>query len=297
MARYSRLGYVALNVTDIDRSADFYERLLGLQFVGRGTSREAYFRCSNDHHNVVLYPAATAGLKRVAFQMESAADLAALRSRVEAAGLRAVEVEPSECAQLYQGPTFRVSEPYSGTALEFYAAPKPFEFTAFAPTVAKIERLGHVVVRSPDLERSSAVAQEAFNFRCSDKIVGLAHFLRCFPNQFHHSLAFTRGERSGLNHVNFMVTEIDDIGKAIHRLRKHDVPIVYGPGRHVPSESIFLYFLDPDGLTLEYSFGMETFDEVGARDPRALPPVRESFDYWDCVRDPRMGAVGAVERQ
>ena len=296
MARYSRLGYVALNVTDIERSVDFYERLLGLQLVGRGKSGEAYFRCSNDHHNVVLYPAPTAGLKRAGFLMESEADLSALRRRVEGAGLVARDVDPAECANLYQGPTFRVSEPHSGTILEFYAATQLFEHALFTPTVAKIERLGHVVVRSPDLEKSSAVAQEAFNFRCSDTIVGLAHFLRCYPNQFHHSLAFTRGERSGLNHVNFMVTEIDDVGKAIHRLRKNDVPIVYGPGRHVPSESIFLYFLDPDGLTLEYSFGMETFEEQGARGPRALPPVRESFDYWDCVRDPRMGAVGAVER-
>jgi 2,3-dihydroxy-p-cumate/2,3-dihydroxybenzoate 3,4-dioxygenase len=296
MARYSRLGYVALNVTDIERSVDFYERLLGLQLVGRGADGEAYFRCGDDHHNVVLYRAAAAGLKRIGFQMESEAELAVLRRRVEGSGLRPIDVDPAECARLYQGATMRVSEPHSGITLEFYGTTRPFEHAAFTPTVAKIERLGHIVVRSPDIERSSAVAQEAFNFRCSDTIVGMAHFLRCFPNQFHHSLAFTRGERSGLNHVNFMVTEIDDIGKAIHRLRKHDVPIVYGPGRHVPSESIFLYFLDPDGLTLEYSFGMETFEEEGARDPRALPPVRASFDYWDCVRDPRMGAVGAVER-
>ena len=85
MARYSRLGYVALNVTDIERSVDFYERLLGLQLVGRGKSGEAYFRCSNDHHNVVLYPAPIAGLKRVGFLMESEADLAGLRRRVEGA--------------------------------------------------------------------------------------------------------------------------------------------------------------------------------------------------------------------
>ena len=57
-----------------------------------------------------------------------------------------------------------------------------------------------------------------------------------------------------------------------------------------------MYFLDPDGITLEYSFGMETFEEIGARAPRTLPPVRESFDYWDNIPDPRMGSVGAVDR-
>ena len=54
-----------------------------------------------------------------------------------------------------------------------------------------------------------------------------------------------------------MVTDIDDIGKAVYRARKLDAPIVFGPGRHPPSESSFFYFLDPDGMTLEYSFGME----------------------------------------
>jgi 2,3-dihydroxy-p-cumate/2,3-dihydroxybenzoate 3,4-dioxygenase len=45
------------------------------------------------------------------------------------------------------------------------------------------------------------------------------------------------------------------------RMKKKQVPIVFGPGRHPPSGSVFLYFLEPDGMTLEYSFGMEEFPE------------------------------------
>ena len=36
-----------------------------------------------------------------------------------------------------------------------------------------------------------------------------------------------------------MVTDIDDIGIARHRIANSEIPIVFGPGRHEPSTSIF----------------------------------------------------------
>jgi 2,3-dihydroxy-p-cumate/2,3-dihydroxybenzoate 3,4-dioxygenase len=172
------------------------------------------------------------------------------------------------------------------------------EFTEvpFAPTVAQIARLGHVVIRTPAFEAAAENALGTFNFRRSDVIDGAVHFLRSFPVPFHHSLAFSCGESNGLHHVNFMVTEIDDIGKAITRMRRNGVDIVNGPGRHPPSNSVFLYFLDPDGMTIEYSFGMETFAETDAREARTLKPVPESFDSWGNIPDPRMGNGGVIER-
>ncbi len=92
------------------------------------------------------------------------------------------------------------------------------------------------------------------------------------------------------------LTEVDDIGRAIWRFNKAEVPIVHGPGRHPPSGSMFLYFLDPDGLTVEYSFGMEEFPEIDPREPRLLVRCQESFDFWGAVVDPRKGQVGAIEK-
>jgi 2,3-dihydroxy-p-cumate/2,3-dihydroxybenzoate 3,4-dioxygenase len=50
---------------------------------------------------------------------------------------------------------------------------------------------------------------------------------------------------------------------------------------------MFLYFLDPDGLTMEYSFGMEAFSETQPRAPRTLPLAPEWLDEWGSDRDPR----------
>ncbi|WP_226375477.1 VOC family protein [Effusibacillus dendaii] len=119
--------------------------------------------------------------------------------------------------------------------------------------------------------------------------------MRCFPNPYHHSFALGKSTRDNLNHINFMVTDINDIGIARNRMIDHNIPIVFGPGRHAPSDSIFLYFLDPDGLTNEYSFGMEEFPEQDARKPRMLEKSLDILDTWGGRTDPRFGTTGKIE--
>jgi 2,3-dihydroxy-p-cumate/2,3-dihydroxybenzoate 3,4-dioxygenase len=295
MARYNKLGYVALGVSDTARSAAFYEDAVGLERVGTGERGEVYLRCSQDHHNLVLEPGPV-GLRRLGWQMESAAEVDAMAQRARAAGVAVSEVPRAESDALQQDRSIRLVEPNSGAVMEYYSRIGQAD-APFGQPHAKIERLGHVVLRTPNVAAAAATAVEVLNFRRSDSIDGMVNFLRCFPNRFHHSLAFTRGEANGLHHVNFMVTEIDDIGRALTRLKRKEVPIVFGPGRHPPSESVFLYFLDPDGMTVEYSFGMETFEEVGAREHRVLPPVPASFDSWGNVPDPRFGRTGEILRE
>ena len=58
----------------------------------------------------------------------------------------------------------------------------------------------------------------------------------------------------------------------------------------------FLFFIDPDGLSIEFGHGMEMFPEVGARAHRVFPPKPESFDSTGGARDPRMAAAGDIER-
>jgi 2,3-dihydroxy-p-cumate/2,3-dihydroxybenzoate 3,4-dioxygenase len=88
---------------------------------------------------------------------------------------------------------------------------------------------------------------------------------------------------------------VDDIGKANNRFKKNGVPIVFGPGRHPPSESMFFYFVDPDGHWNEYSFGMEEFPEESARGPRRLPAGLASIDYWGGAPDPDYPQKGVIE--
>jgi 2,3-dihydroxy-p-cumate/2,3-dihydroxybenzoate 3,4-dioxygenase len=280
-------------VTDLDRSLAFYRDLVGLELV-RHDAGSAIFRCGERHHDVVLLAADSPGLKRVAFELEAAADLGAARDRFATLGLEVADVGAEERAQLRQGETIRVREPCSGLEFEFFIdGERPV--TDFAPTVAKITRVGHVVIEVTDLAAVLGFLVDHANFRTSDYVEGRIHFLRCFPNPLHHSFAVQQGAENRLHHVNLMVSDIDDVGRGMNRMKKAGVEIVFGPGRHEPSGSVFLYFLDPDGMTLEYSFGMEEFPEASPRTARNLDPKPEVLDIWGSVPAPRFAKVGAIE--
>lgn len=291
--RYKKLGYVALNVTDLDRSAPFYRDDVGLRLTARENGA-AFFTCSRDHHNIALYAGKTPGVKRVGYEVESEAVIDALIARLGGLGLPVEEVSERERQSLGQSRTIRVREPASGLQFEFYNSQLRMS-VEYVPTHTKIQRLGHLVLWLEQYDAMLKFAQEVLNFRVSDHFGDRLTFMRCFPNPYHHTFAIGRGERTGLHHVNFMVTDMDDIGRAIHRLNKTNVTIAFGPGRHPPSGSIFLYYLDPDGLTLEYSFGMEEFPEVNPRKPYVYEPVPSSLDYWDAPRHPRYAKTGTIE--
>ena len=291
--RYVGLAGVTLNVTDIDRSVAFYRDLVGLELVERDADR-AVFRCGYRHHDVVLCRHPVAGLKRVSFELQRERDFDAARARFAALGLVIEDVGSNETTMLHQGRTFRLREPTSGLQFEFLIDAETAA-EAFEPTVARFARVGHVVIEVTDLDAMLGFLMGQANFRDSDHVEGRIHFLRCFPNPLHHSFAVQKGSENRLHHVNFMVSDIDDVGKAMNRMKKAGAEIVFGPGRHEPSGSVFLYFLEPDQMTLEYSFGMEEFPEVEARAPRHLDPKPEVLDTWGSVPAPNFAKVGAIE--
>lgn len=299
MIRYKKLGYLALNVSDIQASVNFYENIVGLDVVnpeqvdGR---HPVYLRCSSDHHDFILYPDKSAGLKRVAFELEDDEQLAIAFDYLTKKGLHPVEVDENELRSLNQGRTFRFKDPVMGITFEMYSEIKQME-KPYDLKATKIERLGHVVIETPEFDRMNDFLVNTLNFKVSDvsghEEEGWA-WLRAFPNPLHHSLGLVRGKEDKMNHIAFNVKEIDDVGRGLNRLKKNNIPIVFGPGRHAPSGSIFLYFLDPDSFTIEYSQGMEEFPEEGARDPRRLEPTLETLDQWGGTPDPRFGKFGNI---
>ena len=291
MIRYQKLGYVAINVTDIERSRRFYENVLGLEYVETGPDGDVRFRCSDDHCNIVLHQNDTPGVRLVGFMLEGDEQFAAVRKRMEECGIACEAIGPQECADRGLASGLRIAEPNLNAAFEFYPPPPLDAEASFTATVAKIQHIGHVVAGTPRYHEIINV----LNFASSDEIDGTIRFFRLFPNPYHHGMRVGIGPRNSLHHLNFMVSEIDGIGAALNRFKRHNAPVVFGPRRHIASNSVFLYFLDPDELTLEHSFRMEEFPERDARDPRMLPARPESLDSWGGVGDARMAAVGLVQ--
>jgi 2,3-dihydroxy-p-cumate/2,3-dihydroxybenzoate 3,4-dioxygenase len=286
MVRYRKLGRIELDVTHLTRARTFYEDIVGLQYVGEDVEGGVQLRCDHDHHNLVLREASTAGLHCAGFMLEDSAQFEPLVKALVHADLEIREIDPDACRSRGQLRAIRVFEPLVGATVEFYV-PLPDCERPFVSTVARIQRLGHVVFNTPDAVRATAFWRDVLNFSESDSVGEAITFMRCWPNPYHHGIGIAKFERKCLHHVNYMVTEIDDIGRALTRLKRAGSDVVFGPGRHPASDSVFLYFLDPDGLTMEYSFGMETFPEEFPRAPRRIEPSPTALDYWASDRDPR----------
>lgn len=295
MIRYQKLGYVELNVSDLARSLAFYRDMVGLEYVGPHGDAER-FRCDPEEpYSVVLHRSDAPGFKRAGWILQDAAQFAPLQERLDASNSPWEQLDAAECADRGFLRAVRTVEKHTRATLEFYLPAGDRLVRPVRTTHTRIQRLGHVVFATPERAAAIAFFRDVLNFKESDSIGENITFMRPFPSPWHHGIGIGRGARPQFHHLNLMVSEIDDIGKGFNRARRSGVPVVFGPGRHVASTSIFLYFLDPDETTLEYSFGMEEFPETDARAPRLLPPVPESLDSWGAVREPGMAAKGEME--
>jgi 2,3-dihydroxy-p-cumate/2,3-dihydroxybenzoate 3,4-dioxygenase len=295
MIRYRKLGYVELNVSNLANSREFYEHHVGLQWVGTRKDGAEMFRCDKERYSVVLHEHAPAGFRCAGWMLEDDPQFDALHRRLSDHNVRYEIVSDAECGERHLRRATRMVEPNTQATLEFYLpADTPAEFK-FEASHTRIQRLGHVVFSTPRRAQAHAFFRDVLDFLDSDSIGEMATFMRPAGSPYHHGIGIGAAERAHFHHLNFMVESIDDIGLGMNRCSKKEVPIVYGPGRHPASQSVFLYFLDPDAITLEYSFGMEEFLDIGARVARVLPPKPESVDMWGSLPDPRMGATGEMD--
>ena len=296
--RYRKLGYVALNVTDVARTTEFATRTFALEDTGQGPSGEQFLSCGPEHHDLVLYQNKEPGLLRGAWELESAEDVERAFAHYEALGLKPGWLAQEEKDPLGLGvwPAFRVREPTVGVCFEYYAKmmirarARPAQVTGF-------RHIGHFGVNVPNVREATEYAIANMGFLASD-ILGnyLGTLLRAFPNPNHHSFAYlpAKDGKKQLNHVAFMVETIDDIGRLFNRIEAHGVKRAFGIGRHPTSGSIHLYIFDPDSMVWEYTLGMEQFPETGAREARFMSAAPEDYDLWGAVPKPGFGGSGNV---
>ena len=294
MIRYRKLGYAALNVTDLARARVWYASMAGLQVNGNGDAGEVFFRSGAEHHSLVLHQAAAPGLKRVGWELEGDEQFDVLARELDRHGIAWRELDANECRASHITRALRMVEPITGVTLEFYGSGMQRMDTAFAPSVTQLQSICHIGIGTPHYREAIDFYERVLNFKTSDEIDGRIRLMRCFPNPLHHSLAIAHAERNSLHHLNFMVRDDNDLTQARARFDANRVPMVWD-GFHPPSGNTFLFFLDPDGLSLEFGHGMEMFPESGARAHRVFPPKPESFDSSGSARDPRMAAAGGIE--
>jgi catechol 2,3-dioxygenase-like lactoylglutathione lyase family enzyme len=150
---------------------------------------------------------------------------------------------------------------------------QPGGSTVGTSTPIKVRKLGHVVFRVSDVERSTRFWTEIMGFSISDRNERGMVFLR--HGSDHHSIALAAAdqgeglpgrERVGFDHLALEVGSVAELFEIRDFLRANDVKIVY-EGRRGAGSNPGIEFLDPDGYQLEVYASMDQIGWEGVSRP------------------------------
>lgn len=274
------LRSVALDVPDLSQAEAFYTATWHLEVVAR-TDDALYLRATGrDHHVLALHRGGATAVRNVTLRARAADALPAVAAATVRAG-GTVHRAP--------GP---VDEPGGGTGMTL-VDPDGRVFRVVhgdtlhdaAPDVRdRPSRLAHVVMNSHDVAAGQRFLEAALGFRLADRTRIMA-FLNC--DRDHHSLALADAQEDSLNHVAYVMPDLESVMRGGGRMKDAGHPIEWGPGRHGPGANAFNYFIDPFGVAIEYTSDIEQIDETYvARGPEdwKWPPGRT--DHWGISAPP-----------
>ncbi len=279
----THLDHVTLRVPDPEAAAAFYRQVLGLGETGReaasgGILMSALPRdaATVPHHDLVIYPGEPAGMEHYGLAVPDAstlADAAALLRR------RGVQVDGPREFERVHGPAVRLRD-QDGVLFELTVAP-PRIARPSARVPFDLVKLSHVNVKSPDPARAAQWWQDIMDFRLSDFIPETFYWLRC--NEEHTVVAFVRSDTPGVHHIGFEIASWEEIKRLLDHLAASGVRVEFGPGRHGPGHSLFVYFLDPWHIRWELLSELSRIDDETSYQPGLWDPVsgrRAAVNLW-----------------
>ena len=270
----SGLRSVEIGVPDVPAAEKFYTDVWLLTVAAR-TASALYLRGTGAaHHLLSLTQTEQPELLAVTLHSASRNDVDALARSVPAHGGRILRAPGA------------IDEPGGGYGITFMdpqgrilrAICEDARHADAATVRDRPERLAHVVMNSRDTPAAQAFYENALGFKLADRTRIMA-FMRCCSD--HHSIALADADNDCLNHIAFMMPDLDSVMRGGGRLKEAGYAIQWGPGRHGPGNNLFNYFLGPSGFAIEYTAEVQQVDDsyrAGSPEDWKWPPGR--IDHW-----------------
>src|SRR3981189_1632265 len=254
-ARVTGLRSVELGVPDLEKSADFYRDVWGLEDV-LATGDTIHMRGTGaEHHVLTLRQRPKASFLGVHFATADHTAVNRLHAQAEARGGRV-------------GAPAALPRPDGGGYGFAMRSPEgqPIFVSADVDRLpdgradrSRPTKLTHVVLNASRTADERAFFIEALGFRLSDS-TDMMEFVRCTSD--HHSLALVRTEGPSLNHMAYEMPNVDGLMRGAGRLKQRGFNIEGGVGRHGPGNNVFTYFVEPNGFVTEYTAEVQQVDET-----------------------------------
>jgi catechol 2,3-dioxygenase len=274
-----QLRSIAIGVSDLEAAEAFYTGTWHLEAVARSHDAVYLRGAGSFHHILSLHRSAQPDVRNVSFSVAGLADLDAIAARTPGAGGR-VLAGPQPLDEPGGGVALTIADP-QGRILRFVHGD---ERHADNPQRDAPSRITHVVFNSADVALAQRFFEEALGFRLSDRTKVMA-FMRC--NSDHHSIALADSDADTLNHIAFVMPDLDAVMRGAGRMVDAGWPIEWGVGRHGPGNNVFSYFVGPDDFVIEYTADVQQVDDsyrTGGPSDWTWPPGR--FDQWGVSKPP-----------
>ena len=284
------MGYARVASTDPDAWKLFAGKVLGLA-ESRGPSEDhLYYRIDEVSARLVVFPSDVDRLECIGWELADHDALQAAREHLIKAGVEFVEGTPEELAERRVQEMIRFSDPWDNVFELFHGITyeaRPLVTPYDNKFVTGEQGMGHVVIPVGDDEAALEFYRDTLGFRLRDSMsmpgefVGKEpgskawlRFLGCNPR--HHSLAFLpMPNPSKCVHIMLEVAKLDDVGRALERVRKHKVPLSATLGRHMNDQMVSFYVKSPGGFDIEYGTEGLTVD-----DQKWVARESTAVSYW-----------------
>jgi 3,4-dihydroxy-9,10-secoandrosta-1,3,5(10)-triene-9,17-dione 4,5-dioxygenase len=269
------LGYLRLGSDDLDAWKVFAVDFLGLMRVADGDDGSLRFRMDKYPPRLVVAPAEQPVTSAIGFEVVDRRELGRLVDDVRATGTDVREGTDDECAARRVTGFVAFDDP-GGNPVELFYGPVFDHVPVDTPTVGEFVTgplgMGHAIVSAEDVMSTVDFYIDVLGF-VERNTMGSTVFLGCNPR--HHTFGVGRRRGPGrLLHFMVEVATLDDVGLALDRARRLDVPMMNTLGKHTNDDMVSFYVYSPERIAVEFGWnGLLVHDET---------PTYEITDgaYW-----------------
>jgi catechol 2,3-dioxygenase-like lactoylglutathione lyase family enzyme len=267
-----RLGYIALNVVNLDAAVRDALDVAGLSVVER-TGLGAMLTSNTRHAELVLHQASSDTVRCIGLETIGCDEVDEAERRIRAAGLRILGDKPS-LPTIERAVTFATSEGHVFEVHSPMAKDRPRRYTGAG---IHPRYLDHVNLSAEDPERTARELNRALGLLMTERTTGYELVWLRASDGRHHTVGCVKG-RSGLHHYSWEFAEFADFKRLGDVLDSLDRVIVWGPGRHGCGDNIFAYYVDSAGFMVECTCEMEVINDPHFQ-PRVVEPGENLSNY------------------
>jgi catechol 2,3-dioxygenase-like lactoylglutathione lyase family enzyme len=267
------IRFIGYGLPDVEAERTFYRDVWGLREAAAQEGRYYLAAEGDDEPFVVrLRHAADRRVDVIALAAESRAAVDELFAKVNAERCQFI-FAPKCLPDFGGGYGFRF---FSKDGLPFEISCEYARGSKRQPAEAIPQTISHIVLHSPNHKSMVQFFVDVLGFRVSDWLGDFMCFLRC--NEWHHRIAILPGPPS-LNHVAYDMANVDEMMRGIAKLKRNNIDIRWGPGRHTAGNNTFSYFVTPAGFAVEYTSELQRIDETSWK-PQVYTPSHSVMDQW-----------------